>query len=137
MIPKDKIFDLFKENKSTSLHEDFMDNPYIKIGMFGKTIQNNEVFFQKLKKYYITNNISYNENDIDDYSKFITYNRAFFYISQIDIDNSIHIDALLCYNYDILIKNINQILIYFEEIEEYEKCAHLFKIKTILEDYSK
>lgn len=139
MISKDKIFDLFedKEANSVVIHEDFMDNSFVKIGMFNKIIQNNEIFFQKLKNYYQKNNITYNLDDVLIYSKFVTYNRAFFYISQIDINNTIHTDALACYDFNILIKNLTQSISFFEEREEYEKCAHLFNIKQTVEKLSK
>jgi hypothetical protein len=139
VISKDKIFDLF-ENKEANLvdiHEDFMDNSFVKIGMFNKIIQNNEVFFQKLKYYYQKNNITYNLDDVSSYSKFVTYNRAFFYLNQIDINKTTHIDALACYDFDLLIKNLNQSILFFEEREEYEKCAHLFSIKQAVEKLSK
>ena len=135
MIPKDKIFNLFEDKDNTSIaivHEDFMDNPYVKIGMFIKIIRNNIVFFQKLKKYYISQGIPYNEEVISNYNDFVVYNRAFFYINQIDIENNTHIDALACYDSHQLIQYMNQILSFFEEREEYEKCAYLFGIiKTI------
>ena len=132
MISKEKIFSLFDSPNTMDVHEDFMDSPYAKIGMFNKIILNNTVFFQKLKYFFNKNQKAYNEENVNSYALFVTFNRAFFYINQVDIDNNTHIDALMCYNPELLICNLDQSILYFEKNEEYEKCAHLFKIKDFL-----
>ena len=132
MISKEKIFSLFDSPNTMDVHEDFMDSPYAKIGMFNKIILNNTVFFQKLKYFFNKNQKAYNEENVNSYALFVTFNRAFFYINQVDIDNNTHIDALMCYNPEQLIYNLDQSILYFEKNEEYEKCAHLFKIKDFL-----
>ena len=43
----------------------------------------------------------------------------------------------MCYNPEQLIYNLEQSILYFEKNEEYEKCAHLFKIKNFLEEFEK
>lgn len=137
MIPKEKIFNLFDDSKVVDVHEDFMDSPYAKIGMFNKIIINNTVFLQKLKYFFNKNKKEYNEDNVNSYASFVTFNRAFFYINQIDVNNNMHIDALTCYDSEQLIYNLDQSILYFEENEEYEKCAHLFKIKSYLEEFEK
>ena len=132
MISKEKIFSLFDSPNTMDVHEDFMDSPYAKIGMFNKIILNNTVFFQKLKYFFNKNQKAYNEENVNSYALFVTFNRAFFYINQVDIDSNAHIDALMCYNPELLICNLDQSILYFEKNEEYEKCAHLFKIKDFL-----
>ena len=137
MISKEKIFSLFDSPNIMDVHEDFMDSPYTKIGMFNKIIINNKIFLQKLK--YSLDRIKkvYSEESINEYTAFVTFNRAFFYINQVDVDNNMHIDALTCYNSEQLIYNLEQSILYFEKNEEYEKCAHLFKIKNFLEEFEK
>ena len=132
MISKEKIFSLFDSPNTIDVHEDFMDNPYTKIGMFNKIIINNKIFLQKLKYSLDKAKKVYSEEGINEYTAFVTFNRAFFYINQVDIDNNTHIDALMCYNPELLIYNLDQSILYFEKNEEYEKCAHLFKIKDFL-----
>ena len=132
MISKEKIFNLFDDSRVVDVHEDFMDSPYAKIGMFNKIIINNTVFLQKLKYFFNKNQKAYNEENVNSYASFVTFNRAFFYINQVDIDNNAHIDALTCYDPEQLIYNLDQSILYFEKNEEYEKCAHLFKIKDFL-----
>ena len=134
MISKEKIFNLFdgSSENSIDIHEDFMDSPYAKIGMFNKIITNNTVFLQKLKFFFDKSKKEYSEENINEYTAFVTFNRAFFYINQIDIEDSIHADALICYNLERLTFNLDQSILYFEKNEEYEKCAQLFKIKNFL-----
>jgi len=133
MISKEKIFNLFdNSNGIIDIHEDFMDSPYAKIGMFNKIITNNKIFFQKLKFSLDKIKKEYNEENIEVYTQFVTFNRAFFYINQIDIENILHVDALKCYDQDKLSNNLDLSLLYFEVNEEYEKCTHLFKIKTFI-----
>lgn len=132
MISKEKIFSLFDSPNTMDVHEDFMDSPYTKIGMFNKIIINNKIFLQKLKFSLDKIKKVYSEEGINEYTAFVTFNRAFFYINQVDIDNNAHIDALMCYNPEQLIYNLDQSILYFEKNEEYEKCAHLFKIKDFL-----
>jgi hypothetical protein len=133
MISKEKIFNLFdNSNSNIDIHEDFMDSPYAKIGMFNKIITNNKIFFQKLKFSLDKIKKEYNEENIEIYTQFVTFNRAFFYINQIDIENILHVDALKCYDQDKLSNNLDLSLLYFEANEEYEKCAYLFKIKTFI-----
>jgi len=137
MISKEKIFSLFDSPNTMDVHEDFMDSPYTKIGMFNKIIINNKIFLQKLKFSLDKIKKVYSEEGINEYTAFVTFNRAFFYINQVDIDNNAHIDALMCYNPEQLIYNLEQSILYFEKNEEYEKCAHLFKIKNFLEEFEK
>jgi hypothetical protein len=136
MISKEKIFNLFdNSNGIIDVHEDFMDSPYTKIGMFNKIIINNKIFFQKLKFSLDKIKKEYNEENIEMYTQFVTFNRAFFYINQINIENILHVDALKCYDQDRLSNNLDLSLLYFETNEEYEKCAHLFKIKTLIKSF--
>jgi hypothetical protein len=136
MIPKDNIFSLFQNEDTIEVYENFMDNPYVKIGMFNKIIKNNTVFNIKFKKFLDSVDPNYDKDYIDSSSRFITFNRAFFYIKDIDVENIQHMDALKCYNLEDLVLNVNTSISFFEEKEEYEKCGHLFKIKKFIEAFS-
>jgi hypothetical protein len=134
MIPKDNIFSLFQNEDTIEVYENFMDNPYVKIGMFNKIIKNNTIFNIKFKKFLDSVDPNYDKEYIDSSSKFITFNRAFFYIKDINVENQQHIDALRCHDFEGLILNLNSSISFFEEREEYEKCNHLFKIKKLIEE---
>jgi hypothetical protein len=134
MIPKDNIFSLFQNEDTIEVYENFMDNPYVKIGMFNKIIRNNTVFNIKFKKFLDSVDPNYDKDYIDSSSKFITFNRAFFYIKDIDVENQQHIDALKCHDFEGLILNLDSSISFFEKGEEYEKCSYLFKIKKLVEE---
>jgi len=134
MIPKDNIFSLFQNEDTIEVYENFMDNPYIKIGMFNKIIRNNTIFNIKFKKFLDSADLNYDKDYIDSSSRFITFNRAFFYIKDINVENQQHIDALKCYDFEDLMLNVNTSISFFEKGEEYEKCSHLFKIKKLVEE---
>ena len=139
MINKDRIFNLFsttpevkeKEEKRISI-EEFIESPYAKIGMFTKLILNHFVFHDKLQKFLQKEEPSYDVESTKEASNFVVFNRAFSYIRQINPEEQAVIDAVLNFNDKLLDKSLNSALSYFEEFEEYEKCAHLFKFKEIL-----
>jgi hypothetical protein len=137
MISKEKIFNLFNNSNTIDIHEDFMDSPYAKIGMFNKIIINNVIFLKKLKFFFNKSKKTYSKENLHEYTAFVTFNRAFFYINQIDINDNMHADAIMCYDLDQLVYNLEQSILYFEKNEEYEKCSHLFKIKNFIEEYKK
>tara|TARA_B100000795_G_C22707836_1_gene402292 strand:- start:290 stop:715 length:426 start_codon:yes stop_codon:yes gene_type:complete len=140
MIDKDKIFKLFVDGKEISGDKtkdeikDFMNGPYAKIGMFVKLIQNHEIFHKKLEKFLKQEQPDYNVESTKEASEYTVYHRAWSYIKQIDIDNSDHINAIINFDpkvfYNILDKSVN----FFESYEEYEKCAHLHKIKELVKE---
>mgnify|MGYP000716146398 CR=1 FL=1 len=97
MIDKDKVFDLFSNemgNDSLSI-DDLMKDPLSKIGMFVKLIQNHEIFHKKLNQFLSKENPNYDIEQTKNASMFTVYNRAWFYINQIDLTDKNHLDAIL------------------------------------------
>jgi len=140
MIDKDKIFKLFVDGKEISGDKtkeeikDFMNGPYAKIGMFVKLIQNHEVFHKKLEKFLKQEQPNYNVESTKEASEFTVYNRAWNYIKQIDIDNSDHLNAIINFDPKVFYKTLEGAVNFFESYEEYEKCAHLHKIKELVKE---
>lgn len=138
MIDKDKIFKLFVDGKEVSGDktkeeiQDFMNGPYAKIGMFVKLIQNHEVFHKKLEKFLKQEQPDYDVESTKEASEYTVYNRSWSYIKQIDIDNSDHINAIINFDPKIFFKTLDSAVNFFESYEEYEKCAHLHKIKELV-----
>lgn len=136
MINKDKIFELFNsaeddEYSSNSIHLDFMDDPFVKIGMFTKIIKNNKIFLFKLKKFFSEVGKEYNEEFTQNASSFAVYNRAWNYIKDIDLEDNNHLNALIKSDLPTLIETLEMAISYFVSTEEYEKCAHLLKIQKL------
>ena len=138
MIDKDKIFKLFVDGKEMSVDKtedeikEFMDGPIAKIGMFVKLIQNHKIFHQKLEKFLKQEQPNYNIESTKEASEFTIYNRAWDYIKQIDIKNNGDTDAIINFDPKTFYNILNDAIKYFEALEEYKKCAHLFGIQNIV-----
>jgi len=133
MIDKDKVFNLFSNemgNDSLSI-DDLMKDPLSKIGMFVKLIQNHEIFHKKLNQFLSKENPDYDIEQTKNASMFTVYNRAWFYINQIDLTDKNHLDAVLDFKKEPFISILEKVLQYFESIEEYEKCAKLLTLKKL------
>lgn len=141
MIDKNKLFHLFDDTQDqetvdevrTSLN-DFIKSPFAKIGMFTKLILNHFVFHQKLQKFLEKEEPTYNVESTREAADYTIFNRSWSYIKQIDVDNPDHIEAMLNFNPKIFNKALQNALWYFEAQEEYEKCAHLYKIQKIVKE---
>ena len=140
MIDKDKIFKLFVDGKEINGDKtkeeikEFMNGPYAKIGMFVKLIQNHEIFHKKLEKFLKQEQPDYNVESTKEASEFTVYYRAWSYIKQIDIDNSDHINAIINFDPKVFYKILDGAVKFFENYEEYEKCAHMYKIKELVKE---
>jgi len=130
-----KIFGLFDDGKnstpSTEIYIDFMSTPEGRIGIFVKLIQNNIVFNRKIKTFFQKAGEDFDEQSTKKSSEFTIFNRAWFYIKDIDIDIDTHLYALTKQHTPTLLDSLKLAIQYFEDTEEYEKCAHLHKIYKI------
>ena len=136
-----KIFDLFGSadfdtplEKKAKAADDLIliqETPMFWIGMFKKIILNNKAFYQHL----------YNSLDpevvkemagMDNMADLVTYSRAWFYISKLDLKRRVDIDALSTFTDDNLLYASEMALRFFEDREEYEKCAHIKKIQDTI-----
>jgi hypothetical protein len=141
-VNKDKIFSLFddsseaqekvkEQKKSLAV---FNNSPYHKLGMFTKLIVNHFIFHAKLEKFLKKEEPTYNVESTREASEFVVFNRAFNYLNQINpLDKEVTF-AVLDFDNKILTKTLESALIYFEELEEYEKCAHIHKFQKILKE---
>lgn len=132
---KDKIFDLFVEDNNSIKPLDLpQGHYYAKIGMFTKLILNHFVFHAKLEKFLQKEEPTYSIQSTKEASEFVVFNRAWHYISQINPNDKEVVFAILDFDSKSLNKALESALQYFVEREEYERCAHLFKIQTILKE---
>ena len=140
MIPIDNIFSLFglpedgEQSKSLKKDlEDFKKSPYFKLGMFVKMVKNGLHFKRQIVSFFSKSEPELNINGLDDAGDFMMYNRAWFWISQCKIRSKIWKEALKEYNSEDLVMALKSSIQYFEELEEYERCAFLKKIQDFLE----
>ncbi len=136
-VDADKIFGLFNGEEPESLPEkakmadallDFKEHPLFWVGMFKKLIHNHKTFNRKVMNFFSQMDEELDLYDVEQAGEFVVYNRAWFWISKIDIQVSTHQDALLHYADEYLLTYVKFAISYFEEFEEYEKCAQLVKI---------
>ena len=140
-----KIFGLFdsegEKPKSNSgvnqdmsyLLEDYKQHPMFWVGMFKKIIYNHKSFNDKILNSFKDLDSELDMNDVENAGEFIMYNRAWYWINKIDIKETLHQNALTHYADEILLTYTKVTILYFQELEEYEKCAHLKKIQDFLE----
>jgi transcriptional regulator with PAS, ATPase and Fis domain len=133
----DKIFSLFKGDEPNSLREkaqqvditlDYKNHPLFWVGMFKKLIQNHQTFNDQLLQFFDKLDEELSTVDVDKAGEFLVFNRSYEYIQKVDPDNLVAQEALFRFA-DIHLKVALELSInYFQEREEYEKCAHLKKI---------
>ena len=97
-----------------------------------KLIQNHEIFHKKLSKFLKQEQPDYNVESTKEAYEYTVYYRAWSYIKNIDLDKSEDIKAIVSFDSKIICKVLDGSLSFFESYEEYEKCAHLNKIKEIV-----
>jgi hypothetical protein len=143
-VDVNKIFGLFNGEEFNSLPEkaqvveaaiDFKEHPLFWVGMFKKLIQNHKVYNRSMINFFSKMDEELDLYDVESAGEFIVYNRAWFWINKIDITNTKHQDSIIHYTDDLLLTYIKFAISYFQDIEEYEKCAHLKKIQDLVEKF--
>ena len=133
-----KIFGYFSndpiEDEILGNLENYKDSPHFKIGMFKKLIINGVLFKGKITEYFGNVNDEIDIVDVNAAGQFMIHNRGWFWISQFEY-NEEWIEALKKHSDDDLLGALNLSIYYFEEYEEYEKCAFLKKLQNNIEKY--
>jgi len=127
-----KIFDLFESGSEVkqddSVFIDIKNTPIYWIGMFKKLIQNNNVFTSQIIGFFDRMIPEVDKEDLKEAGDRVAYERAWYYIHKIDINNKMHRDSISL-NLDKQLKQtLEKAISYFQEFEEYEKCAFIKKI---------
>ena len=134
----DKIFNLFDgsslENQAEAASDTIIiqETPMFWIGMFKKIILNNYVFYHQIKN-HLPEDVIKQIDGGDDLANMVTYSRAWFYISKVDLKRRVDVDALFTFMDKDLLHTTKMAIRYFEGVEEYEKCAHIKQIQDIVE----
>ena len=134
----DRIFGTFdnskeEENSSVSTFANFQDTPVYFVGMFRKLILNHKNFHKKLQQFLKDTDAEMAKMDLEEAGEFVVYTRSWHYISKIDLSITSHRDCLKTHSDEYLISCVKLSISFWEEKEEYEKCAHLKKIQDFLE----
>ena len=137
VVDVNKIFDLFNSKEPNSLKEksqaadilitDYKNHPLFWVGMFKKLIYNHNIFRDQLLTFFENLDEGLDQVDIDRAGDFVVFTRAYDYITKVNPDELTHQEALYHFS-DLHLKTALELAInYFQEHEEYEKCAHLKK----------
>jgi len=141
-VDVDKIFGLFNGEEPESLREkaqmteellNYQQHPMFWVGMFKKLIHNHKIFNYKVMDFFSKlENEELDLYDVEEAGEFIVYNRAWFWISKVDILDRNCQEAIIHYTDEYLDTYLKFAISYFQELEEYEKCAHLKKIHDLV-----
>jgi hypothetical protein len=144
-----KIFGLFESSSYDDLGIDALDqydlkarieffdkyreHPVVWLGMFHKLVNNYNIYNKTLLNTFKTTFLDFNINDVNDAGEFIIYNKAYEFIRKIDVERDLDFTVLKNNSNIKVLQSLNYAILYFEDIEEYEKCSFLVKIKNIVE----
>jgi hypothetical protein len=138
----DKIFDLFGSaefdtplEKKAKAADDIIliqETPMFWIGMFKKIVLNNQSFYHQLK-HNLPADLIKEMAGLDDMAEMVTYSRAWFYASKLDLKRRVDVDAIIAFADDNLVYALALTIKFFEDKEEYEKCTHLKQIQDMIE----
>ena len=116
--------EVYRENHLEGL----LDNPYVLIGMVVSGVENyhfiNDIYTQKDPKRYAK---------VKDSIKYKYFNKIYNYLKRLPvgcINEKYGIGTT--YELDRSINALTELLFYFEELEEYEKCALIFQFNDLL-----
>ena len=132
-----KIFDLFESGSDDKLEKDTIyidikNTPIYWIGMFKKLIQNNQIFTSQIVGFFDKMSPELDMSDVKEAGDRVAYERAWYYISKIDITDKMHQDSISLNVDKNLHKALEQAILFFQEYEEYERCAFIKKIHDFI-----
>jgi hypothetical protein len=132
------IFDSTDNSKDDEVSSliDFSEHPLFWIGGYNKIVNNYTFFFQ----YSIKNfkDILKDDEDlvnVEKATKQVLFNKAWEYIQNINVSNIFHVECIKLKSSDSLIQTLDLGIKFFEEKEEFEKCALLKNIQDIAKGF--
>lgn len=139
-IDKNKLFNLFPESNrdpdDMTDHEievNIVESIIYKLKKYLKIVSNHQVFFASYTMQMKQADPKFDAEATKRQAAFVVYNRSWHYIKDFNLDDEDHLRDLVLINPYDLSYALQLSIKYFESTEEYEKCAHLFKIQQFLE----
>lgn len=134
-----RIFGLFNTNEDddTSLLVDFSEHPLFWISGFNKVIDNHLYFKEYTLKTFTNISPDINIEELEKAGEELMFRKAWNYIKDIKLDNSLHLDSIKTKANENFIKNLQMSISFFEQFEEYEKCALLKGIENKIKEFLK
>jgi hypothetical protein len=142
MMTVEDLFNLFSSEDNTLKKDkppilDFTEHPVYWVGMFTKIIKNYKGFDEYIRDIFTNIDPNTDLKESEELGNWIIFNKAWYYIEKLDVSIPFHAENLILGSTPDTIPSLNVAIKYFEQAEEYEKCAHLAKIKSELEDIFK
>ena len=109
--------------------DELKTKPIFHVGMYKKLILNHLNFNTKVLNFFKQSNQEFDVNDIKEAGEYVVFNRAWSYISNVNIKNKGYIDALKHYSDEQFYATLDMGIEFFQKDELYERCAFLLKIK--------
>lgn len=123
-----------KNDKKVSKElENFKKSPQFKLKMFAKMISQGVIFKKQLIDFFKNSDPEIEMDGIGEVGDLMMYNRAWFWVSECTPRKKEWKEALTEIASEDFKECIEVSIKYFEEIEEYEKCAHFKKILDFVE----
>jgi len=136
MIDPEKIFGAFKlpEHEEDSIFVEMQKTQVFKLGMFKKIIWNQKNMEDKMDQLLNAMPELAEKLDFgDDAGEFVTHTRAWVYLKDFDITSDQSQDAARIFSDDYTITACKLAISFWEEKEDYKKCAHIKKVQDFLE----
>ncbi len=144
MLDPNRIFGLFDAinhndgvSDDSEVYVDIKDTPEYKVGMFTRIIMDHLQFNDKVISFFSRANDELEKEDIENAGEFVVYNRGWYYIKGLDLKNKRDWYAIEKMANLKTLTALELSIHYFEEREEYEKCAHIVKISKAIEEFIK
>jgi len=128
------LFSIFEQGDEQVYEEngvqDALNNPYVLMGMVLKGLENYSIMDMMYKKRYPE---QYNE--VRDTIKYKYYNRLYKYLSRIQLGKLEDVYKIgESYNSESVFISLEGLKMFFQDIEQYEKCAVIKKYQDLLID---
>jgi hypothetical protein len=135
MIDPERLFSAFEFPESEdSLFVDLQKTQAFKLGMFKKIIWNQKNIESKMGHFLEMMPELAEKVDFDnDAGEFVTHTRAWTYLKDFDPTSEQGKDACRIFSDQYTITACDLAISFWEEKEEYEKCAHIKKVQDFLE----
>ena len=136
MIDPEKLFSAFELPKSDEpLIADLQKTQAFKLGMFKKIIWNQKNMEERMDKFLkLMPEIEESIDRNDDAGEFVTHTRAWTYLKEFDPNSEQGIDAARLFSDDYTKTACKLALSFWEEREQYEKCAHIKNVHDLLKN---
>ena len=136
MIDMTNIFGLFIPGEqldgtnTAKTFNELREKPIFHVGMYKKLILNHLNFNTKVLNFFKETNQEFDVKDIKEAGEYVVFNRAWSYISEVDLKNKGYINAIKHYSDEDFHRSLDMGIEFFIQDELYERCAFLLEIKN-------